>query len=151
MKQGHGLLVSVAIAIVAVTMACATVHRSADVGAPSVNSTITQEQIARSADNNAWEVLKTHVRRYRYTEDRSGRPLKITTQRGASSIILADADSPLVIIDGARLTDLLGLADLPASAIFSIDVMSGISGTNTQGTNASAGVIYIHTRDASKP
>ena len=151
MVQAQRSLVSVGIAIVASTLACATMHRSADVGAPWGNSTITQEQIARSSDNDAWEILKTHVRRYKYAEDRSGRPLKITTQRGASSIILADADSPLVIIDGARLTDLLGLADLPASAISSIDIMSGIQGTGTQGTNASAGVIYIHTRDASIP
>ncbi len=151
MVQGQRFRVSIGVAVVAATLACATAHRSAGVGDAPGNSTITQEQIARSADNNAWEVLKTNVRRYKYTEDRSGRPLQITTQRGASSIILADADSPLVVIDGARLADVRGLADLPASAIFSIDIMSGIRGTNTQGTNASAGVIYIHTRDASKP
>lgn len=151
MVHGQRRLVSLGITIVASTLACATVHRSPDTGEASGDSTITESQIARSADTNAWEILKTHARRYRYTEDRSGRPLQITTQRGVSSIVLADADSPLVVIDGARLADVKGLADLPASAIFSIDIMSGIRGTGTQGTNASAGVIYIHTRDASRP
>jgi hypothetical protein len=113
--------------------------------------TITQEQIARSAANTAWEVLKQNARRYTYQEDRMGRPLRIVAQRGVSSMELADADSPLVIIDGARVTDVGALAELQSGAIVSIQVQSGIRGTGTQGTNASAGVIYIHTREASNP
>jgi outer membrane cobalamin receptor len=116
---------------------------------PSGTVTITQAQIERSSATTAWEVLKNDVRRYTYKEDRSGRPLRIVAQRGVSSIILSDADAPMVIIDGARLTDVAALAQLPASAIASIEILSGIRGSGSQGTNASAGVIYIHTREAS--
>lgn len=111
--------------------------------------TITKEQINRSSATSAWEVLKNVARSYTYLEDHSGRPFRIKGQRGASSMTLAGADEPLVIIDGARITELVTLADLPASAIYSIDILSGITGTSSQGTNASAGVIYIHTREAS--
>jgi outer membrane cobalamin receptor len=113
--------------------------------------TITQEQIERSSATSAWEVLKNDVRRYTYQEDRSGRPLRIVAQRGVSSIILSDSDAPMVIIDGARLTDIGALAQLSAGAISSIEILSGIRGSGSQGTNASAGVIYIHTREASSP
>ncbi len=146
-----GLVVLVGIAATSVSMACAAagVHRSD--ATPSGTITITKEQVERSAATNAWEVLKNEVRRYTYKEDRSGRPLRIVAQRGVSSMILSDSDAPMVIIDGARLTDVAALAQLPASAIASIDILSGIRGSGSQGTNASAGVIYIHTREASSP
>jgi outer membrane cobalamin receptor len=53
------------------------------------------------------------------------------------------------VIDGARVSDFTALRDLPADAISSIELLSGITGTAAQGTNAAAGVIYIHTWEAS--
>ncbi len=142
--------VSVYAAMLATMTACGTTNRS--LSPPDDDPTIiTAADIVRSSDVNVWEVLKHRVRRYTYAEDRSGRPVQITTQRGASSLSLADANTPMIIIDGARLTDVRGLADVPASAIASIEIFSGIRGTGIQGTNASAGVIYIHTHNASDP
>lgn len=132
-------------------LACASANYVPDPATSGGRMTITEQQIARSAANNAWEVLKQNARRYTYQEDRTGRPLRIVAQRGVSSMQLSDADSPLVIIDGARITDVGALSELQAGAITSIEILSGIRGTGTQGTNASAGVIYIHTRDASNP
>jgi len=151
MVHSQRLRVTLGIALGASTIGCFSAHRQSASPAPGDDTIITEEQIARSSDTSAWEILKSRVHRYRYTEDRSGRPLQITAQRGVSSIVLADADSPLVVVDGARLADVRGLADLPAGAISSIEIISGIRGTGIQGTNASAGVIYIHTREASKP
>ncbi|HXF24526.1 MAG TPA: TonB-dependent receptor plug domain-containing protein [Gemmatimonadaceae bacterium] len=139
------------VAAVASLLACATAGVQKGDRASNGTVTITQEQIARTSATSAWEVLKNEVRRYTYKEDRSGRPLRIVAQRGVSSIILSDSDAPMVIIDGARLTDIAALAQLPASGISSIEILSGIRGSGSQGTNASAGVIYIHTRDASSP
>lgn len=147
----RGLSTALRITAAASVIACAAIPASQD-PAPSDGAVrITQEQIARSEYTNAWQVLKAEGRRYTYFEDRSGRPLRISSQRGISSIILADADSPLIVIDGARISDLAVLADLSASAISSIEIFSAIRGTGSQGTNASAGVIYIHTREASTP
>lgn len=141
----------VRLAATASLLACAGANYAPDPATSGGRMTITEQQIARSSANNAWEVLKQNARRYTYQEDRTGRPLRIVAQRGVSSMELADADSPLVIIDGARITDVGALSELQAGAITSIEILSGIRGTGTQGTNASAGVIYIHTRDASDP
>jgi outer membrane cobalamin receptor len=86
---------------------------------------------------------------YNFSEDRYGRPRRITTKRGASTIVLAGSDSPLVLVDGARLGDVAALRDMPTDAVESIELQSGITGTSAQGTNAVAGVIYIHTKEAS--
>ncbi len=56
----------------------------------------------------------------------------------------------MIVVDGARLIDLTTLRDLTIGAIESVELLNGIAGTATQGTNASAGVIYIHTWEASQ-
>ncbi len=110
---------------------------------------ISSEEIARSSSTNVWDLLRRRARQYNFAEDRYGRPRFITTKRGRSTIVLAGSDSPLVLIDGARLTDVAALRDMSTDSVESIELQSGISGTSAQGTNAVAGVIYIHTKEAS--
>ena len=110
---------------------------------------ITAEDIAKSSYTNAWDLLRGKARRYDFLEDRYGRPRSIRIRRGRSSVNMAGSDTPMILVDGARVTDITALRDLPANAIESIELMSGISGTASQGTNSSAGVIYIHTWAAS--
>ena len=62
---------------------------------------------------------------------------------------MADSDTPIIVVDGARISDFTALRDMPTDAISSIELLNGIAGTVSQGTNASAGVIYIHTWEAS--
>lgn len=111
---------------------------------------ITADEIARSGASNAWDLLRIRARAYEFTEDRYGRPRFIRTRRGRSTLSVAGADMPMIVIDGARLTDLVSLRDLSVGAIESVELLNGIAGTATQGTNASAGVIYIHTWEASQ-
>ena len=111
---------------------------------------ITSEDIAKSAYSNAWDVLRGKARRYDFVEDVFGRPRAIRIRRGRSTISIAGSDSPMILVDGARVIDLNSLRDMPADAIESIELMSGISGTAAQGTNSSAGVIFIHTWEASE-
>ena len=117
----------------------------------SANSTetFTAEQIAHSGFTNAWDFLRARARRYDFYEDRYGRPRGIKTRRGRSTINMAGSDMPMILIDGARVSDFTALRDLPSDAISSIDLLSGITGTAAEGTNAAAGVIYIHTWEAS--
>ena len=111
--------------------------------------TFTAEQIARSGFTNAWDFLRARARQYDFYEDRYGRPRGIKTRRGRSTINMAGSDMPMIVIDGARLSDFTALRDLPVDAISSIELLGGITGTAAQGTNAAAGVIYIHTWEAS--
>jgi outer membrane cobalamin receptor len=133
---------------------CACAHSTAanprEASAPG-KQIITADEIAKSGLNNAWDLLRKRALGYDFSEDRYGRPRAIRTRRGRTSISVRDGDAPLVIIDGARVTDVGALRDLSTDAIDSIELLNGISGTASQGTNASAGVIYIHTREASVP
>ena len=117
----------------------------------AANSTenFSAEQISRSGFTNAWDFLRARARHYDFYEDRYGRPRGIKTRRGRSTINMAGSDAPMIVIDGARVSDFSALRDLPTDAISSIEVLSGITGTAAQGTNAAAGVIYIHTWEAS--
>lgn len=94
---------------------------------------------------SVWELLRNRFPRYTYVEDRFGRAMYIQGHRGRSSISLAAADNPLVIVDGARLLAVDVLQQLPVQGVESIELLSGLTGTTRQGTNAGAGVIAIHT------
>src|SRR3954467_4567484 len=134
--------------VLMLTSACAPSWRSprdsAQVGV------ISSDEIAQSASTNAWDLLRNRARQYEFSEDQYGRPRAVRTRRGRSTISVASADVPLIIVDGARLTDLGFLRDLSTASIQSVELLSGIGGTVSQGTNAGAGVIYIHTWEASR-
>ncbi len=128
---------------------CVSASRAPRELSSNSTQTFTAEQIAHSGFTNAWDFLRARARAYDFYEDRYGRPRGIKTRRGRSTINMAGSDMPMILIDGARLTDFTALRDLPSDAISSIELMSGITGTADQGTNAAAGVIYIHTWEAS--
>ncbi|HJP86983.1 MAG TPA: Plug domain-containing protein [Gemmatimonadaceae bacterium] len=130
------------------TSACTSALRSPRDNAQA--GVISSEEIARSASTNAWDLLRDRARQYEFSEDQYGRPRTVRTRRGRSTISVASADVPLIIVDGARITDLGVLRDLSTASIQSVELLSGIGGTVSQGTNAGAGVIYIHTWEASQ-
>ena len=140
---------SLALSAIALT-GCAYFRTSTPLPERANAQFITADEIARSGASNAWDLLRTRARAYEFTEDRYGRPRFIRTRRGRSTLSVAGADMPMIVIDGARLTDLVSLRDLSIGAIQSVELLNGIAGTATQGTNASAGVIYIHTWEASQ-
>ncbi len=104
---------------------------------------ITAEQIERSGGKNAWEVLKHDAPMLTLEEDRNGNPARIHWH-GRSSVYLEDA--PVVIVDGVRSADWKVLSQVPAGEIETINIISGIEGTTYYGTNATSGVIEIHTK-----
>ena len=104
---------------------------------------ITAQQIERSGSKNAWEVLKYDAPMLTCEDDRNGNPARLHWH-GRSSIYLEDA--PVVIVDGVRSADWKVLAQIPAGQIETIDIISGIEGTTYYGTNATSGVIEIHTK-----
>lgn len=139
---------SLVVCCLAMTAACASAtpgHYAAD-GSEFGDALITGDQIDAQHAPNAWELLRRLVPKYTYVEDGSGRASSIHGRRGRSSITLANSEAPIVMVDGARLSSLELLQDMPTNAIDRIELLGGPRGTSTQGTNASAGVIYIHTR-----
>ncbi|HET9635477.1 MAG TPA: Plug domain-containing protein [Gemmatimonadaceae bacterium] len=147
MRRAHYLFALVICA--APLVDCVNSPRPSSEIAGSQSQTFSADEIAKSGFTNAWDFLRAKARRYDFYQDRYGRPRGIKTRRGRSTINIADSDSPVIVIDGARLTDYTALRDLPTDAISSIEILNGITGTVAQGTNAAAGVIVIHTWEAS--
>jgi len=104
---------------------------------------IDEEHIQRSGGSTAWDVLKREASLMTFQDDRNGRPARLG-RRGRASILLED--SPLVFVDGVRMTDFRVLADLPASTLLDIWVLNGIDGTTYYGTDAVAGVVVVRTK-----
>jgi outer membrane cobalamin receptor len=142
---------SVAACFLAASTGCASNRLRYDDGeSPFGDVVISGEQIDAQHVPNAWEALRRLVPRYNYTEDRGGRALSISGHRGRSSIWLADSESPIVIVDGVRLASLDVLQQMSTDAIDRIELRRGSRGTTVEGTDAGAGVIYIHTRSGSE-
>lgn len=78
-------------------------------------------------------------------ESATTRP-SIRSRRGRSSILVAAADAPHIVVDGTRVDDAGYLYVIPANSIASIQILNGIEGSAREGLNSGAGVIYIITR-----
>jgi len=150
MRRSSLTTIPLAVYCLATTSACvSTAPRYLGDGSQYGDRVITADQIDAQHAPNAWELLRQMVPRYTYVEDRMGRAVSINAHRGRSSIALAGSEAPLVIVDGTRLAAVDILQQMPKDAIDRIELRNGSRGTSTEGTNASAGVIYIHTRSGS--
>lgn len=141
---------SVAACVLAASVGCASNRlRSADSESPFGDVVISSDEIDAKHVQNAWDALRQLVPRYSYSEDRAGRAVAISGHRGRSSIWLANSEQPIVLVDGVRLASLDVLQQMPPDAIDRIELRRGTRGTTVEGTDAGAGVIYIHTRSGS--
>jgi outer membrane cobalamin receptor len=148
----RSLVTSISLAaccIVSQSACVSTAPRYSENGSQYGDVVITAQRIDAEHAPNAWELLRQLVPRYTYVEDRSGRAIAINAHRGRSSISLANSESPVVVVDGARVAAVDVLQQMPKDAIDWIELRKGSRGTSTEGTNATAGVIYIHTRSGS--
>jgi outer membrane cobalamin receptor len=104
---------------------------------------IDREHIERSGGATAWDVLKREAPVMTFQDNRNGQPARFG-RRGRASILLDD--SPLVYVDGVRMSDFRVLDDIPAETLLDIWVLNGIDGTTYYGTDAVAGVVVVRTR-----
>lgn len=107
---------------------------------------ITQAMIERTKGKTAWEVLKIEVPDFTYGEKASGDPVKLE-RRGKSTFLLND--TPMIYLDGLRLTDLKNLQQIDASTLKRIEILNSIEGTTYYGTDAEGGVILMFSKDGS--
>jgi outer membrane receptor protein involved in Fe transport len=133
---------TVASGVCSVVVACSP-HGGGEV-APQRNSAqfVTAAEIRGSGAGTAWEALKFTVRTHRFREYQ-GIPVRIHSNRGQGSLALRE--DPQVFLDGVRLTDITILRMIPASNLFSIEVLTGPDATTRFGTSAVAGVILLET------
>ncbi len=130
---------------------CALTSRNGTASHSPAGNLITGEELDAQHAPNVWELLRVRFAHYTYVEDKYGRAIGIRSHRGGSSFVLNSSDTPQVVIDGARLIDFGTLQIMPTDDVDRIELLDGMSGTALHGTNAGAGVIYIHTRLAPDP
>jgi outer membrane receptor for ferrienterochelin and colicin len=112
---------------------------------PASASVITAEQIASAHVTDAWELLR-QTGRFRMEENANGIPVRLESRRGRSSILIRDSDTPILVVDGARMTDFAVLREISASSIELVRILGGRDATTYYGTNAGGGVIIITTK-----
>jgi len=133
---------SVSLALVIAMSACASVHPIKSADLPVNGKVITEEMIAASNAADAWEVVQQSGY-YRMVDDRESGRSGVHSRRGRTSVLLVGSDIPRLIIDGARVSDMGRLHDIPARAIAWIELLGGIAGAAEEGTNSGAGVIRV--------
>jgi outer membrane cobalamin receptor len=102
---------------------------------------ITSDHIAASGAQTAWEVLR-RAGVLSMQESPRGEP-RAMRMRGRSSVFLDD--TPIVVLDGVRMSDIGILREIRANTIATIEIMSGVEGTGRHGTGAGGGAIVIRT------
>jgi hypothetical protein len=122
--------------------ACASIRplNSADV--PVNGKVITEEMIAATKAATAWDVVQQSGM-FRMVSDPSSGRTGVHSHRGRTSMLINTSDVPRLIIDGARVSDLGRLREIPAGSIAWIELLGGIAGASEEGTNSNAGVIRI--------
>lgn len=123
--------------------ACAsTGGRSASAVGLEAPGTVTRAEIRASGARTVWQALRftttLHVR-----DDPAGRPGQLL-HRGRNSISLEN--TPLLVMDGAIVSDYRHLDRVPASDLLSIRVRSPSSASAEYGGLARAGVVELDTR-----
>jgi hypothetical protein len=122
--------------------ACSSFRPANSTPTPVNGRLITEEMIAQSNATTAWEVIE-QTGAYRMISDPAGSRSGVHSHRGRTSILLIGSDVPRLIIDGARVSDLGRLHDIPAQSIAWIELLGGIAGAAEEGTNSGGGVIRI--------
>lgn len=122
---------------------CASVQPLDATQATPPGRIITEEMIASYRVTNAWEVLRRTGLYHMSRDAGTGRPDEIKSRRGRTSVVLYGSDIPRVIVDGARISDLRFLRDIPAASIAWIQLLNAMDGTVQEGTNSGGGVIVI--------
>jgi hypothetical protein len=126
--------------------ACGAPARRRDLAARPPAGLVTADAIRRMNVTTAWDVIRRSGFMVSASVDRNGRPSRLHSRRGRSSILLGHSDTPLVLLDGVRTSDYRVLENVPARALLSVRYLTAIEATVSQGTGAGGGLIEVTTR-----
>jgi hypothetical protein len=143
-----GLVTSV-VALTVFTAACASGNAGSSRAVNSSSSTgsriITREQIANLNVLDAYSVIE-RLSGYRLADNNRG-GVSVRQRRGQTSLTNPNADRPVLIVDGAQLSDFDMLRRIRAGEIERIELVSPGDATQRYGTTSSgAGAIIVFTR-----
>jgi outer membrane cobalamin receptor len=124
---------------------CRPVSRAGGSAAPVVGReiVITESEIARLSVPTAWDVVRVRAPRLTYGQDAQGRPTRVMIQPRRS--VNAD-ETPLLVVDGARLSDIGYLGAIPASDVHAIRILDGEAAEPLYGLSAAGGAIVVETK-----
>jgi hypothetical protein len=104
---------------------------------------ITEEDIARLSVRTAWDVVRLRAPRFTFGQDAGGQPSRVMIQSQRS--INAD-ETPLLVLDGMRLTDVGYLKGIPASDVHLIRILDSEAAEPLFGLAAAGGAIVVETK-----
>jgi hypothetical protein len=107
---------------------------------------VTAEKIEHMNVSTAWDVVRKSGFMVSVSSDKNGRPTRLQSRRGRSSVVLANSDTPLVLLDGVRTNDFRVLEQVPARTLLYVRYLTGIEATVSQGTGVGGGMIEVRTR-----
>ena len=140
--RGQAYAISVWVALIFSSASCASIHPLNSAQVPSNGKVITEQMIAASNAATAWDVVQQSGYFRMISDPASGRS-GVHSRRGKTSVLLSASDVPRLIIDGARVSDLGRLHEIPADSIAWIELLGSIAGASEEGTNSNAGVIRV--------
>ena len=138
----HASTMCVPAAFVLAMNACASIHPLNSAATPVNGKVITEQMISGTGAATAWDVVEQSGF-YRMISNPATGQSGVHSHRGRTSILLGASDVPRLIVDGARVSDLGRLHEIPAESIAWIELLGGIAGGSEEGTNSGAGVIRI--------
>lgn len=102
----------------------------------------TASDIAKMQVSTAWDVVRWSGE-MDMSEATNGSAATLRNREGHSSLLLASADMPLLIIDGVRENDPMLLKRIAAGDIKRLTITDGLHSAIREGTGSTGGVIDI--------
>jgi hypothetical protein len=104
---------------------------------------ISDSEIAHMSVRTAWDVVRMRAPRLSYGRDSAGRPAGVMIQPRRS--VNAD-ETPLLVVDGLRMSDLGFLSSIPASDVRAIRILDTEAAEPLYGLRAAGGAIVVETK-----
>jgi outer membrane cobalamin receptor len=136
---------SMAMLLLGATVACGPSHHLHPPLSPDGSLVYTSTDIAKMQVSTAWDVVEWSGE-MNMSEATDGSAATIRNREGRSSLLLASADMPLLIIDGVRVDDPLLLQRIAAGDIASLTITDGMHSAIKEGTGSTGGVINVITK-----
>lgn len=125
----------------ALVLGCSLNRSGTGAGVEQEGQLITAEQIRASGASTGWDVLRRFDEHLSISDHARG-PVRVT-RRGRESIYIPE--SPMLLVDGVRVSNFRVLTQLPARDIASMRILTGAEGATRHGIHAASGVIIVQT------
>jgi hypothetical protein len=104
---------------------------------------ITEEQIAGMSVRTAWDIVRMRAPRFTTGQDATGRPMRVRIQSERSANV---DETPLLVVDGAQVSDIGYLSQIPAAEVRTIRILDSEAAEPLYGLAAAGGAIVVETK-----